>query len=351
MEASCTLTNNVNIGGFDPLPSPARLQRMHFATASDMERVYGFRESIKRIIHRHDKRLLVIIGPCSIHDPEAGIEYAKRLMSVAKYVDGQFLIVMRVYFEKPRTSIGWKGLINDPDLNGSFQIEKGLSIAREFMLTVTRMGLPIATEALDPIVPQYLGDLVSWTAIGARTTESQTHREMASGLSSPVGFKNATDGDVAAAINAILSARQPHSFLGINGDGRSSVVRTRGNSFGHLVLRGSDSGTNYDKANIQSAAKMMAKHRLNPAIVVDCSHGNSRKSPALQPMVAMDVIEQVRAGEESIVGLMCESFLVGGNQEFIPGRSRLQYGCSITDACLGWDESERMLLDLARALG
>lgn len=347
MNTSPSLTNNVNVSKFDQLYSPIELQNRLVATSDDFDRVYQYRGAIKQILRNENNRLIVIVGPCSIHDVNAGIEYAKRLKALSDKVNSSFLVVMRVYFEKPRSSIGWKGLINDPELDGSFNMSKGLGIARQFMLDVTRIGLPIAIEALDPIVPQYLSDLVSWTAIGARTTESQTHREMASGLSSPVGFKNATDGDVNVAINAIVAAEQSHSFLGIDTSGRASVVRTVGNAFGHLVLRGSDSGPNYSSEFIKSAAKIMSSRGVNPRIIIDCSHGNSQKNPNVQAIVGRDVIEQVRAGEESIAGLMFESFLELGSQPFNSDRSQLRYGCSITDPCLGWNETESLLTELA----
>ncbi|WP_081601684.1 3-deoxy-7-phosphoheptulonate synthase [Thiobacillus denitrificans] len=350
MNSLKTLTNNINVSRLDPLPSPIELQSRYSAHEDDLELVYGFRESIKRILRRDDKRLLIIVGPCSIHDPKAGIEYAKRLRAISDQICGNFLIVMRSYFEKPRTSLGWKGLINDPYLNGTFQVDEGLGIARQFMIEVTRIGLPLAAEALDPIVPQYIGDLVSWSAIGARTTESQTHREMASGLSCPVGFKNGTDGDVDIAVGAIESARHPHSFLGIDSAGRSSIVRTVGNEYAHLVLRGSDSGPNYDRHFADDAAAAMSRRGLTPRILIDCSHGNSGKNPSVQPVVARNVINQVRAGNESIVGLMFESFLEPGNQPFGSDPAGLRYGCSITDPCLGWDQTEQLLLELGASL-
>lgn len=347
MDDSRTLTSNINIASFDPLASPLELQSRYPTDERSLLQIHEYRASIKRILRGDDRRLLIIVGPCSIHDPAAGMEYATRLHALTARINESLFVVLRSYFEKPRTSLGWKGLINDPELDGSFQIDKGLSIARQFMIDVTRLGLPIATEALDPIVPQYLGDLVSWSAIGARTTESQTHREMASGLSSPVGFKNGIDGDVSSAINAIESASRPHSFLGIDGSGCTSIVRTTGNEFAHLVLRGSDSGPNYDPEFVEAAATALEKRGLPARILVDCSHGNSQKNPALQPDVARNVIRQVRGGQSAVIGLMLESFLESGSQPLGDGSIGLRYGCSITDPCLGWDDTERLLLELA----
>jgi len=257
---------------------------------------------------------------------------------------------MRVYFEKPRTTTGWKGYINDPDMDDSFRVDQGMQKAREFLLEIAEIGLPAGTEALDPISPQYLGDLIAWTAIGARTTESQTHREISSGLSTPVGFKNGTNGDVAIAINAILSASRPHSFLGINGQGRTSIVRTRGNRYGHLVLRGGDGRPNYDTVSVQMAEQALLKAGLPGNIVIDCSHANSYKKPELQPLVMADVVNQVRLGNQSLVGMMVESNLVAGNQPIPEDLSQLKYGCSVTDACVDWASTEKMIRDAARLL-
>jgi 3-deoxy-7-phosphoheptulonate synthase len=260
------------------------------------------------------------------------------------------LLVMRVYFEKPRTTTGWKGYINDPDMDDSFRVNVGMEKARQFLLDICELGLPTATEALDPISPQYLGDLIAWTAIGARTTESQTHREMSSGLSTPVGFKNGTDGDISIAINAILSAAHPHSFLGINGEGNVAIVRTRGNAYGHVVLRGGDGRPNYDSVSIAIAEQALAKARLPANLVVDCSHANSYKKPELQPLVMADVINQIRHGNRSLVGVMIESNLVAGNQKIPQDLSQLTYGCSVTDGCIDWDTTEKMLRDAAAEL-
>lgn len=343
MSDHLAFTENLNVRRFEALESPGSLHAMLPATDEDLARVRDARQTIRRILRHEDPRLIVIVGPCSIHDTEAALDYAHRLKALAGTLADRFFVVMRCYFEKPRTTLGWKGLINDPHLDGSFDIQAGLKIARAFMLQINRLGLPIATEALDPIVPQYFGDLVAWSAIGARTTESQTHREMASGLSAPVAFKNATDGDVEVAVNAIVSAAKPHSFLGIDGAGRSSIVRTSGNPDGHLVLRGSDSGPNYTPEYVAIAKAAMNRHALDPRIIVDCSHGNSGKRPELQPAVARSVMDQVRGGERALVGLMLESFIEPGNQSFVPDRKQLRYGCSITDACLGWDDTQTIL--------
>ncbi|WP_307839094.1 3-deoxy-7-phosphoheptulonate synthase [Deefgea sp. CFH1-16] len=292
----------------------------------------------------------MVVGPCSIHDPVAGLEYARRLKALQAEVKDSLLLVMRVYFEKPRTTTGWKGYINDPFMDDSFQVDLGMEKARRFLLDVCELGLPTATEALDPISPQYLGDLIAWTAIGARTTESQTHREMSSGLSTPVGFKNGTDGDISIAINAILSASHPHSFLGLNGQGRVSIVRTRGNQYGHVVLRGGDGRPNYDTVSVAMAEQALKKAKLPCNIIVDCSHANSYKKPELQPLVMNDVINQVVNGSQALVGVMIESNLVVGNQKIPADLSQLIYGCSVTDGCIDWASTESMLRDAAQRL-
>jgi 3-deoxy-7-phosphoheptulonate synthase len=301
------------------------------------------REAIGRILNREDDRILVVVGPCSIHDPKAAREYGRRLKQVTDGLASDLHIVMRVYFEKPRTALGWKGFINDPFMDDSFRIDVGMEKARRFLLDVNELGLPAGTEALDPIAPQYYGDLIAWTAIGARTSESQTHREMSSGLSTPVGFKNGTDGDVEAAVNAIVSASRPHSFLGVNGQGRSAIVRTRGNRYGHLVLRGGGGRPNFDTVSISLAEQALEKAKMPKNIVVDCSHANSWKKPELQPLVMRDVVHQIREGNRSVVGLMVESFLEPGNQPIPEDLSKLKYGCSVTDACIGWDTTAEML--------
>jgi 3-deoxy-7-phosphoheptulonate synthase len=309
------------------------------------------REVLRNILDRSDRRLFVVVGPCSIHDPVAGLDYARRLKALADEVSETLYLVMRVYFEKPRTTTGWKGYINDPDMDDSFRVDQGMQKAREFLLELAELGLPAGTEALDPIAPQYLGDLISWTAIGARTTESQTHREISSGLSTPVGFKNGTNGDVGIAVNAILSASRPHSFLGINGQGRTSIVRTRGNRYGHLVLRGGDGRPNYDTVSVQMAEQALRSRPGLPSnIVIDCSHANSYKKPDLQPLVMADVVNQVRLGNQSLVGMMIESNIVAGNQAIPEDLSQLKYGCSVTDACVDWETTEKMIRDAARLL-
>jgi 3-deoxy-7-phosphoheptulonate synthase len=305
---------------------------------------------LRNILDRRDHRLFVVVGPCSIHDPLAGLDYARRLKALADAVGDTLYLVMRVYFEKPRTTTGWKGYINDPDMDDSFHVDQGMQKARQFLLELAELGLPAGTEALDPISPQYLGGLISWTAIGARTTESQTHREISSGLSTPVGFKNGTNGDVGIAVNAILSASRPHSFLGINGQGRTSIVRTRGNRYGHLVLRGGDGRPNYDTVSVQMAEQALRKAGLPTNIVVDCSHANSYKKHDLQPLVMADVVNQVRLGNRSLVGMMVESNIVAGNQAIPEDLGQLQYGCSVTDACVDWPTTEKMILDAATLL-
>jgi 3-deoxy-7-phosphoheptulonate synthase len=336
-------TENLNIEAFDAMPTPEEIHARVPLTPTAEKSVLAGRRAIEAILDRRDPRLFVVVGPCSIHDPVAGLDYARRLKALADEVADTLLLVMRVYFEKPRTSAGWKGFINDPRMDDSFRIEEGMQKAREFLLAVNELGLPAATEALDPIAPQYLGDLIAWTAIGARTSESQTHREMSSGLSTPVGFKNSTDGSIDAAVNAILSASKPHSFLGINMQGRSSVVRTRGNRYGHLVLRGGGGRPNYDTVSVSIAEKALTKAGLAQNMVIDCSHANSYKKPELQPLVMHDVVNQIRLGNQSIVGLMIESNIEAGNQPIPADLSLLKYGCSVTDGCVDWTTTEQMI--------
>jgi 3-deoxy-7-phosphoheptulonate synthase len=343
-------TENLNIEAFDPMPTPEEIHARVPMTEAAEKSVLAGRRAIETILDRRDSRLFVVVGPCSIHDPVAGLDYARRLKTLADQVSDTLVLVMRVYFEKPRTSTGWKGYINDPRMDDSFHIEEGIQKAREFLLAVNEIGLPAGTEALDPISPQYLGDLIAWTAIGARTSESQTHREMSSGLSTPVGFKNGTDGSLDAATNAIISASKPHSFLGINAQGRSSVTRTRGNRYGHLVLRGGGDRPNYDTVSIALAEAALAKAKLPSNIVVDCSHANSYKKPELQPLVMQDVVNQIRLGNKSIAGLMIESFIEAGNQSIPADLSQLKYGCSVTDACVAWDTTEKMIREAHEAL-
>ncbi|EXI81423.1 MAG: Phospho-2-dehydro-3-deoxyheptonate aldolase, Tyr-sensitive [Candidatus Accumulibacter appositus] len=342
--------DNINVSAFDAMPSPEEIHARLPLSQAAAGLVMNGREVLRNILDRNDRRLFVVVGPCSIHDPVAGLDYARRLKALADEVSDSLYLVMRVYFEKPRTTTGWKGYINDPDMDDSFRVDQGMQKAREFLLDIAEIGLPAGTEALDPISPQYLGDLIAWTAIGARTTESQTHREISSGLSTPVGFKNGTNGDVAIAINAILSASRPHSFLGINGQGRTAIVRTRGNGYGHLVLRGGDGRPNYDTVSVQMAEQALHKAGLPGNIVIDCSHANSYKKPELQPLVMADVVNQVRLGNQSLVGMMVESNLVAGNQPIPEDLSQLKYGCSVTDACVDWESTQTMIRDAARLL-
>ena len=338
------LLDNVNVESMTEIPSPAEVHARLPLTEAAARTVLEGRRIVRDILDRRDPRLFVVVGPCSIHDPVAALAYARRLRALADEVRDSMVLVMRVYFEKPRTSVGWKGFVNDPRMDDSFRIDEGLARARELLLELAGMGLPTATEALDPIGPQYLADLISWYAIGARTTESQTHREMASGLSAPVGFKNGTDGGLEVAINAIKSARSPHGFLGMNADGRTSVIRSRGNSHGHLVLRGGGGRPNYDTVSVRIAEQALAKAGLAQSIVVDCSHSNAMKDHALQPLVFMDCVHQVREGNRSIVGLMLESNLGAGNQPIPDDRTQLRYGVSVTDACIDWDTTRDLLL-------
>jgi 3-deoxy-7-phosphoheptulonate synthase len=337
------ILDNVNVLSQELLPTPEQVRARLPLTERARATVVGGRESVRRILDRRDHRLLVVVGPCSIHDLKAAHDYAARLKALADEVSDTLFVVMRVYFEKPRTTVGWKGLINDPFMDDSFHIEKGLQLARELLLHLAELGLPAGTEALDPITPQYLGDLVSWTAIGARTTESQTHREMASGLSTPVGFKNGTDGSLAVAINALQAVAQPHHFLGINGAGQCAVFRTRGNRYGHIVLRGGNGKPNYDSVSVALCEQELAANRLPGNVVIDCSHGNSNKDPALQPLVAENCVNQILEGNASIVGLMLESNIGWGNQKIPADRTQLKYGVSVTDACIDWATTERTL--------
>jgi 3-deoxy-7-phosphoheptulonate synthase len=308
--------------------------------------VLAGRDTLKRILERADPRLFLVVGPCSIHDPAAALDYGRRLAALAREVEDTFFVVMRVYFEKPRTTVGWKGLINDPDLDDSFQIEKGLRTARKLLLQLNELGLACGTEALDPITPQYIADLISWSAIGARTTESQTHREMASGLSMPVGIKNGTDGNRAIAVNALLSVSKPHAFLGIDPEGRCALTYTKGNKHAHIVLRGG-AAPNYDTVSVALTEQELDRAGLARTIMIDCSHGNSGKDPARQPLVFADMVHQIVEGNRSIVGAMIESNLEWGNQP-LADRSKLRYGVSITDACIDWPTTEKSLRE-ARA--
>jgi 3-deoxy-7-phosphoheptulonate synthase len=342
---------NVNVASSDLLATPEQVKRRLPLTERAATTVFHSREIVRAILERRDPRLFVVVGPCSIHDVAAAHEYAGRLQELSTQVEPTMLLIMRVYFEKPRTTVGWKGLINDPDMDDSFHIEKGILIARELLLHIAELGLPAGTEALDPIMPQYLSELITWTAIGARTTESQTHREMASGLSTPVGFKNGTDGALATSINALQSVRHPHHFLGITQQGQSAVFRTRGNSHAHLVLRGGGGRPNYDAVSIAAAERELGAAKLAPNIVVDCSHGNTNKDPALQPAVAENCVTQIAEGNRSIVGLMLESHLKAGNQPIPKDLSQLEYGVSITDPCIDWPTTATLLLKMHDALG
>jgi 3-deoxy-7-phosphoheptulonate synthase len=341
---------NVNVASSDLLATPEEIKRRLPLTTKGAQTVFEAREVVRAILERRDRRLFVVVGPCSIHDAAAAREYAGRLKELATRVESTLLLIMRVYFEKPRTTVGWKGLINDPDLDDSFHIEKGIHIARELLLHIAEIGLPAGTEALDPIMPQYLSELITWTAIGARTTESQTHREMASGLSTPVGFKNGTDGALATSINALQSVRHPHHFLGITQQGQSAVFRTRGNPHAHIVLRGGGGRVNYDAVSIAGAERELTSAGLPATIVVDCSHGNSNKDPSLQPAVAENCIAQIAEGNRSIVGLMLESHLKGGSQPIPKDLTKLEYGMSITDPCIDWPTTESLLLKLHESL-
>ena len=339
-----TNITNINIRELSNLPSPEFYQKKYPSSEQQTSLIKESRKTIENIIEGKDSRLLLLMGPCSIHDTKAGIQYAEKLKELADKVSKNIYIVMRVYFEKPRTTVGWKGLINDPDLNGSYNIPKGIEIAREFLSEVTRIGLPTATEFLDPFTPQYIGDLVSWGAIGARTAESQTHRQMASGLSMPIGFKNGTGGSVQLAIDGMIACNGEHAFLGIDDDGKTSIVITKGNKANHIILRGGVSGPNYDKDSINEAQELLKKNNLEPNIVVDCSHGNSNKDHNRQPIVFKEVIEQRLNGNNKIIGIMLESNINPGNQS-LGNIEDLEYGVSITDKCVGWEKTEEIILE------
>lgn len=343
-------TSDLRIRTARPLLSPAILEEDLPLAESGAALIDQARHAISEILHRRDDRLLAIVGPCSIHDPAAALDYARKLKPVADRFARDLLVIMRVYFEKPRTTVGWKGLINDPKLDGSFQVNTGLRLARRLMLDVNQIGLPIGTEFLDTTLGQYYADLVSWAAIGARTTESQIHRELASGLSMSVGFKNRTDGDLQVAVDAIVSARHPHCFPSLTREGAPAILATTGNPEGHLVLRGGNrSGPNFNHAAVQAATALLEKSGSLPVVLVDCSHGNSEKKYERQIDVAADVAGQVSAGERAIIGVMLESNLVGGSQKYEPGKP-LVHGQSITDACLGFDETIPVLEKLAEAV-
>ncbi|MBI5443332.1 MAG: 3-deoxy-7-phosphoheptulonate synthase [Deltaproteobacteria bacterium] len=343
-------TSNLNVRSLTPIIAPAELRQVFPLCEAAADFVTQARYRVRAVLRHLDPRVMVVVGPCSIHDPEAAVEYARRLARLGRELEEQLLLVMRVYFEKPRTTLGWKGLINDPDLNGTNEISKGLGVARRLLCAITDLGLPVASELLDPITPQYLADLLTWGAIGARTTESQPHREMASGLSFPVGFKNGTDGDLQVAVDAMAAARQPHSFLGIDDHGRTAVVRTKGNADVHIVLRGGRDAPNYSAADVVRTEALMAKSGLNPAIMIDCSHANSFKDHDRQEEVLTDVVEQIARGNRSIFGLMLESNLEAGNQPLGDDPARLRYGVSVTDKCIDWPTTERLLGQAAERL-
>lgn len=343
-------THDLHVINTVPLPSPAAYKRELPMTEKANQTVVAGREAIQAILGGEDARLIVVVGPCSIHDEAAALEYAERLAALAPAVADQLLLVMRVYFEKPRTTIGWKGLIYDPYLNGSYDIAAGLRKAREIMLRVNEMGVPVATEMLDPITPQYLAEIVSWASLGARTTESQTHRQMASGLSMPVGYKNGTDGNLQIAIHAMQAARHPHSFLGIDTEGRACVVNTTGNPWGHLILRGGRVRPNYDSVSVGAAVEDLRAAGLPTGVMIDCSHDNSYKDHRRQETVLEDVINQRARGNTHIIGFMLESNLAEGRQTLADDPRELCYGVSITDACIGWEETERLLLQARREL-
>jgi 3-deoxy-7-phosphoheptulonate synthase len=343
-------TSDLRVVEIAPLASPATVLTRTPTGDRERKTVWAARREIQEVLAGTDRRKLVIVGPCSIHDPAAALEYAERLLAVRQRLADELVVVMRVYFEKPRTTVGWKGLINDPHFDGSYDIETGIRIARNLLRDIARLGLPAATEFLDPLVPQYIGDLIAWAAIGARTTESPTHREMASGLSMCVGFKNGTDGSLNVAINAMIAAARPHSFLGVDASGAVSVVRTRGNPHGHLVLRGGRQGPNYGRRHVQAAVVELEKAGVNTRVLVDCSHDNSGKDFARQAAVLEDVGAQLAEGQTAILGAMLESNLVSGRQDLTGLRSKLVYGQSLTDACLDFHTTERLLENFARNL-
>lgn len=341
---------NVNIERESPLPTPHEIRSELPMTAAATESIYHARHAVERIIQRKDKRMLVICGPCSIDSIPAALEYAAGLKSIQQEVSSKLMLIMRTYFEKPRTTVGWKGMIYDPDLDQSFNIEKGLRLARKLLQDLADMELPAATEFLDPIIPQYFADLITWASIGARTSESQIHRQLCSGLSMPVGFKNATDGSIAVAIDAIKTAAARHSFLGVINDGRTGVFSTKGNKFGHLVLRGGIHATNYGSENIAFARELMRKQGLIPSVVIDCSHANSMRQPLNQLNVLRDIAGQINAGEKAISGVMIESYIKTGRQDIADQKGKMIPGLSVTDPCLGWLETKQAVLDLFHSL-
>ncbi len=341
---------NIRVKSIQNLPSPQSLRKKFPVGVKAKQTVLAARKTVSNILEKRDKRLLVIAGPCSIHDPKSALEYARRLNELKKEMKDSFFILMRTYFEKPRTTIGWKGFINDPRMDESCDMAYGLEKAREILLSLAKMGLPAAAETLDPITINYISDLLSWVSIGARTVESQPHRELASGLSMPVGFKNNTSGEIKVAIDAIVSARQPHSFLGVNEKGAVSIVRTKGNPFGHLILRGGNNSPNCDPKNVENAISALSERNLSQTIIIDCSHGNSRKKHLNQISICKDLVSQRVAGRKNIVGIMLESNLFDGSQKIPKDLSKLQFGVSITDACIGWTDTEKLLRETYRAV-
>ena len=346
-----TVTRDVHIQSTTPLITPSDLIASLPATPNVETNVAAGRNQVRQIIDGSDTRFMVVVGPCSIHDEAAALEYAERLYRCSEKLTDRLLVIMRVYFEKPRTTTGWKGLIYDPNLDDSFDIEGGLRRARSLLLSLAEMGIHSGTEFLDPIVPQYLADLVSWATIGARTTESQTHRQMASGLSMPVGFKNGTDGNIQVAIDATVSARSPQGFLGMDADGKTAIIRTTGNPDGHLVLRGGKSGPNFDQAKLEQAQDQLKGAGVRPQLLVDCSHGNSNKQYENQSSALIDVVKQRSQGNKHIAGCMLESNLNPGNQPINGDSSHLKYGVSVTDACIGWEETEELLAWIYETVG
>ena len=342
--------SDLNIDDYQVVITPTELKKELPLPESVRQLVAQSRQTVKDILDGNDDRLFAIVGPCSIHDTVLALEYGKRLKALADLVSDHIVIIMRVYFEKPRTTVGWKGLINDPHLNGSFDIETGLRTARNLLIKLSEIGLPLATEALDPISPQYLQDIITWTAIGARTTESQTHREMSSGLSSPVGFKNGTDGSLDVAVNAMKSVVSGHAFLGINPQGQVAITKTMGNQYGHVVLRGGGGKPNYDSVSIALCEQALEKAKLPKNIVVDCSHANSNKDHNVQPLVLDDIAHQIKDGNRSICGVMIESNINEGNQSIPDDLSQLKYGVSVTDACISWESTEKSLKKVANTL-
>lgn len=344
LPSDCLPVENLRVKGLTRLITPAQIKKELPSSAATRRLVLESREIERQILQGKDPRIMIVVGPCSIHDVQAALEYASKLAELKQRVAQHFHVIMRVYFEKPRTTIGWKGFINDPYLNDSCDLAHGIALARKLLISILELGLPTGTEFLDPIIPQYISDLISWSAIGARTTESQTHRELASGLSMPVGFKNSTDGSVQTAIDAMRSARVPHSFLGMDQNGRTSIVKTTGNPDSHIVLRGGREGGNYESNHTAAAAMLLRKSGLPLAIMVDCSHSNSGKDPQLQPLIWENILKQRAMGRRDIIGMMLESNLHFGNQALPTDLAKLRYGVSITDACIDWQTTERLLL-------